>query len=146
MPTTSKNAKFQNFDINICQLATMPQSDSVNFGNRGSKINAKMIPDVKFIEKRITNFSAKFGDFSLRKELLLFLGMSFLVTDITEYSNEAKDTWKWVNTAKIQIELIMVPSKMRNCAVPPDLFHSEISFTSTCNIPKHRLSKKTRRR
>ena len=47
-----------------------------------------MIPDVKFIEKWITNFSANFGDFSLRKQLLLFLGISFLVTDISEYSNE----------------------------------------------------------
>ena len=105
-----------------------------------------MIPDVKFIEKWITNFSAKFGDFSLQKQLLLFLGNSFLVTDISEYSNQAKETWKWVNTAKIQIELIMVPSKMRKCAAPPDLFHSEISFSSTCNIPKRCLSKKTRRR
>jgi len=35
---------------------------------------------------------------------------------------------------------------MRKCAVPPDLFHSEISFSSTCNIPKHCLRKKTRRR
>jgi len=105
-----------------------------------------MTQDVKFTENWITNFSAKFGDFSLRKQLLLFLGNSFLVTDISQYSNEAKDTWKWVNTAKIQIELIIVSSKMRNCAVPPDLFHSEISFSSTCNIPKHCLSKKTRRR
>jgi len=105
-----------------------------------------MIPDVKFIEKWITNFSAKFGHFSLRKQLLLFLGNSFLVTDISEYSNEAKDTSKWVNTAKIQIELIMVPSKMRNCVVPPDLFHSNISFSSTCNNPNHCFSKKTRRR
>jgi len=105
-----------------------------------------MIPDVKFIEKWTTNFSAKFGDFSLRKQLLRFLGNSFLVTVIRKYSNEAKETWKWVNTAKIQMELIMVASKMRKCAVPPDLFHSEISFSSTCNIPKHCLSKKTGRR
>ena len=109
-------------------------------------MNAKMIPDVKFIEKWITNFSAKFSDFSLRKQLLVFLGMSFMVTDITQFSNEAKETWKWVNTAKIQIlEIIMVPSKMRKCAVPQDLFHSEISFSSTCNMPKHCLRKKTKR-
>jgi len=72
-----------------------------------------MIPDVKFIEKWITNFSANIGDFSLRKQFLLFLGNSFLMTDISEYSNEAKHTWKWVNTTKILIELIMVPSEMR---------------------------------
>ena len=68
-----------------------------------------------------------------------------MVTDITQFSNEAKETWKWVNTAKILIELIMVPSKKRKCAVPPDLFHSEISFSSTCHIPNHCLSKKTKR-
>ena len=84
----------------------------------------------------IANFSVKFRDFFLRKQFLLFLGKSSVMTDITEFSREAKDTWKWVNTAKIQRKLIMVPSKMRKCAVPPDLFHSEISFSSTCNIPK----------
>jgi len=35
------------------------------------------------------------------------------VTDITEFSSEAKETWKWVNTTKIQTEIIMVP---RRCA------------------------------
>jgi len=104
-----------------------------------------MIPDVKFVEKMIASFTVKSGDFSLRKQLLVFLGMSFVVTDITQFSNEAKETWKWVNTAKILIELIMVPSKKRKCAVPPDLFHSEISFSSTCHIPNHCLSKKTKR-
>jgi len=68
-------------------------------------MNAKMIPDVKFIEKWITNFSAKFGDSSLRKQLLLFLGNSFLVTDISEYSNEAKDTWKWVQTIRPTVNM-----------------------------------------
>ena len=105
-----------------------------------------MIPDVKFIGEMIASFTVKSGDFSLRKQLLVFLVMSFMVTDITQFSNEGKETWKWVNTAKIQIqEKIKVPSKMRKCAVTPDLFHSEISFSSTCNIPKHALSKKTKR-
>jgi len=93
----------------------------------------------------IASFTVKSGDFSLRKQLLVFLGMSFMVIDITQFSNEAKETWKWVNTAKILIERIMVPSKKRKCAVPPDLFHSEISFSSPCNIPNHCLSKKTKR-
>jgi len=61
----------------------------------------------------------------------------YLVTDITEFSSEAKETCKWVNTANIQMEIIMVSSKMRNYAVPPDHSHSSISFSSTCNIPKH---------
>ena len=104
-----------------------------------------MIPDVKFIEEMIASFTVKSGDFSLRKQLLVFLGMSFVVTDITQFSNEVKETWRWVNTAKIQMEVVMVPSKMRKFAVPQDLFHSEISFSSTCNIPKHCLRKKTKR-
>ena len=28
-----------------------------------------------------------------------------------------------------------VPSKVRNCAEPPDHLRSEISFSRTCNIP-----------
>jgi len=39
----------------------------------------------------------------------------------------------------------MVPSKMRKCAAPPDLFHSEISFSSTCNIPKHLLTQENKK-
>jgi len=82
---------------------------------------------------------------ALRENLVILLFVDscciswkvFLATDITEFSSEAKETWKWVNTAKIQTEIIMVSSKMRKCAVPPDLFHSNISFSSTCNIPKH---------
>ena len=84
----------------------------------------------------IANFSVKFRDFFLRKQFLLFLGKFSLVTDITDFSRDAKETWKCVNRAKIQRKLIMVPSKMCKCAAPPDLFHSEISFSSTCNIPK----------
>ena len=103
-----------------------------------------MIPGVKFIEEMIASFTVKSGDFSLRKQFLVFLGMTLMVTDFTQFSNEAKETWKWVNTANILIQLIMVPSKMRKFAAPPDLFHSEISFSSTCNIPKHCLRKKTK--
>jgi len=69
---------------------------------------------------------------------MIVQGLCFCVNFLAE-------TWKWMNTAKIQIGKIMVPSKMRKCAVPPDLFHSEISFSSTCNIPKHCLRKKTKR-
>jgi len=35
-------------------------------------------------------------------------------------------------------------SKVRNCAVPPDHLHSEISFSRTCNLPKHWKNTKTR--
>jgi len=73
------------------------------------------------------SYLLKNSDFSLRKQLLLFLGKSFLVTDITEFSSEAKETFKWVNTTKNQIEIIMISSKMRNCAAHPDHSHSEKS-------------------
>jgi len=49
-----------------------------------------------------------------------------------------------MDTAKIQLELISVPSKVRNCAVSPDHLRIEISFSSTFNIPKHWWSRKTR--
>jgi len=44
-----------------------------------------MIPDVKFIEEMIASFTGKSGDFSLQKQLLVFLGVSFMVTDITQF-------------------------------------------------------------
>jgi len=38
-----------------------------------------------------------------------------------------------------------VPSKLRKCAVPPDHLGSEISFSRSCNIPKHSENIKTKR-
>jgi len=42
-------------------------------------------------ERETTNTAEQFGDFSFQKQLLLF-PQPFLVTDITDISNEAKDT------------------------------------------------------
>ncbi|CAK8697998.1 unnamed protein product [Clavelina lepadiformis] len=61
---------------------------------------------VQFVEKLITNFAVRFDYFSLGKQLLLFIENPFLVTDITEFSVEAKDTCKWVDAAKVQLELV----------------------------------------
>ena len=79
-------------------------------------MKAKVIPDVKFIEEMIASFTVKSCDFSLRKQLLLFLGMISLVTDITEFSCEAKETWKWLNKAKIQTEIIIVVEDAQVCS------------------------------
>jgi len=59
------------------------------------------------------------------------------VIDIIEFSSETKEIFKWVNRTKIQIEIIMISTKMRNCAVYPHHSRSEIPFSSTCKIPKH---------
>ena len=61
---------------------------------------------VASIEKLIDNFAVRFGDFSLGQQLLLFIENSFLVTNIVNFSAEAKKTFKWVDVAKIQLELI----------------------------------------
>ena len=47
-----------------------------------------------------------FLDFSIEKELLLFIENPFLVVDSTEFLVKAKDIFKWVDAAKIQLELI----------------------------------------
>ena len=61
---------------------------------------------IQFIQKLIENFSARFDDFPIRKELPLFIENSFLVVDTTEFSVKAKDIFKWVDVAKIQLKLI----------------------------------------
>ncbi|MGH0138696.1 UNVERIFIED_CONTAM: hypothetical protein FKN15_072500 [Acipenser sinensis] len=52
------------------------------------------------------NFKARFDDFTLGRQLLLFIQNPFLVTNVTEFSEEAKQTFRWVNVASLQIELI----------------------------------------
>ena len=61
---------------------------------------------VQFIQKLIENFSARFDDFLIGKELLLFIENPFLVVDTTEFSVKAKDMFESVDAAKIQLELI----------------------------------------
>ena len=45
-------------------------------------------------------------DFPIGKESLLFIENPFLVWEITEFSVKAKNMFKWVDAAKIQLELI----------------------------------------
>ena len=54
----------------------------------------------------IENFLARFDDFPIGKELLLFIENPFRVVDTTEFSVKTKDMFKWVDAAKIQLELI----------------------------------------
>ena len=81
---------------------------------------------ITFIEKLINNFAVRFGDFSLGKQLLLFIENPFLVTNITEFSAEAKEICKWVDSAKIQLELIEfqenVAVKELFCDCTPEMF------------------------
>ncbi|MGH0129844.1 UNVERIFIED_CONTAM: hypothetical protein FKN15_041271 [Acipenser sinensis] len=51
------------------------------------------------------NFKARFDDFALGRQLLLFIQNPFLVTNVTEFSEEAKQTFRWVNVASLQMEL-----------------------------------------
>ncbi|MGH0122794.1 UNVERIFIED_CONTAM: hypothetical protein FKN15_057508 [Acipenser sinensis] len=59
-----------------------------------------------FIQKLMDNFKARFDDFALERQLQLFIQNPFLVTNVTEFSEEAKQTFRWVNVASLQIELI----------------------------------------
>jgi len=40
-----------------------------------------------------------------------------------------------VRTLSLTVIVTNVPSKVRNCAEPPEHLRSEISFLCTCNIP-----------
>ena len=84
---------------------------------------------VAFIEKLIDNFAVRFGDFSLGKQLLLFIENPFLITNIVNFSAEAKETFKWVDVAKIQLELIEfqenIAVKEIFCNCTPETFWSK---------------------
>ena len=61
---------------------------------------------VEFIQKLIGNFSDHFVDFSLEEQVLLFIHNPFLVKNVTTFSEEAKITFKWVDMASLQMELV----------------------------------------
>lgn len=98
---------------------------------------------VQFIENLINNFKVRFDDFVLGNQLLLFIQNPFLVTDITEFSDEAKLACKWVDAAKIQLEIIdfqeNVELKQILCDCSPETFWSKEG--SPANFPTlHRLA------
>ena len=92
---------------------------------------------VQFIDKLINNFIVRFSDFSLGKYLLLFIENPFLVTDIATFSAEPKDICKWIDAAKVQLELIEfqdnVVMKESFCNCTPEKFCSE--KVSSKNFP-----------
>ena len=60
---------------------------------------------VQLVDKLTDNFALRFSDFSLGKYLLLFIENPFLVTNIATFSIKAKDIGKWIDAAKVQLEL-----------------------------------------
>uniref|UniRef100_A0A0P4WGZ3 Uncharacterized protein n=1 Tax=Scylla olivacea TaxID=85551 RepID=A0A0P4WGZ3_SCYOL len=66
----------------------------------------------EFIDKLIGNFKDRFGDFSLGSLLLLFIQNPFMVSNVTLFSHEAKQVFKWVNAASVQMELIDLHENM----------------------------------
>ena len=81
---------------------------------------------VQFIEKLIDNFKERFDDFVLREHLLLFIQNPYNLTNIAEFSMEAKLTFKWMDVAKIQLEIIdfreNVSLKHAICDCSPETF------------------------
>jgi len=113
-----------------------------------------MIPDVKFIEEMIASFTVKSGDISLRKQLLVFLGMSFVVTDITQFSNEAKETWnsqmkqnqneakpKWSNQNEAIILVEAIKTKMKQPKWSNQNQNEAIKWSKTNEATKMKQSK-----
>ncbi|XP_063850962.1 general transcription factor II-I repeat domain-containing protein 2A-like [Scylla paramamosain] len=66
----------------------------------------------EFIDKLIGNFKDRFGDFSLGSLLLLFIQNPFMVSNVILFSHEAKQAFKWVNVASVQMELIDLHENM----------------------------------
>ncbi|XP_068241112.1 general transcription factor II-I repeat domain-containing protein 2B-like [Palaemon carinicauda] len=122
----------------IMKLVNFPRSTLLE--ERKDETDTKY---VQYIEKLINNFKVRFDDFVLGKQFLLFIQNPFLVTDITEFSVEANLTWKWVDAAKIQLELIdfqeNVALKQVFCDCTPETFWSKEG--SPANFPTlHRLA------
>ena len=81
---------------------------------------------IQFIEKLIDNFKKSFDDFVLGEQLLLFTQNPFNPTNIAEFLMEAKLTFKWMDVAKIQLEIIdfqkNVSLKQAFCNCTPETF------------------------
>ena len=103
---------------------------------------------VLFIEKLIDNFKERFDDFVLREQLLLFIQNPFNLTNIAEFSMEAKLTFKWMDAAKIQLEMIdfqeNVLSKQAFCDCKPETFWakrvSNVNFPALFQLAVHILT------
>ena len=103
---------------------------------------------VLFIEKLIDNFKECFDDFVLREQLLLFIQNPFNLTNIAEFSMEAKLTFKWMDAAKIQLEMIdfqeNVLLKQAFCDCTPETFWakrvSNVNFPALFQLAVHILT------
>ena len=83
----------------LCQLLHLPKLLEQRKGNTD-------IRHVQVIEKLIDNFKERFDDFVLKEQLLLFIQNPFNLTNIAIFLMEAKLTFKWMDVAKIQLEVI----------------------------------------
>ena len=103
---------------------------------------------VLFIEKLIDNFKERFDDFVLREQLLLFIQNPFNLTNIAEFSMEAKLTFKWMDAAKIQLEMIdfqeNISLKQAFCDCTPETFWakrgSNVKFPALFQLAVHILT------
>jgi hypothetical protein len=84
------------------------QGELVHFPNllvqtQGDK---DVLNHVDFIQKLMDNFKAHFDDFTVERELLVLIQNPFLVTCVAKLSEEAKQIFRWVDVASLQMELI----------------------------------------
>ena len=115
-----------------CQLLNCPKLLEQQKGDRLADIKY-----VHFIEKLIDNFIERFDDFVLKEQLVLFIQNPFNLTNMTEFLMEAKLTFKWMDVAKIQLEIIdfqeNVSLKQAFCDCTPENFWA--SRVSNVNFP-----------
>ena len=130
------------FATNIrCELLHFPKLLEQRKGDTDIKY-------VLFIEKLIDNFKERFDDFVLREQLLLFIQNPFNLTNIAEFSMEAKLTFKWMDAAKIQLEMIdfqeNVSLKQPFCDCTPETFWakrvSNVNFPALFQLAVHILT------
>ncbi|XP_061913867.1 general transcription factor II-I repeat domain-containing protein 2-like isoform X1 [Entelurus aequoreus] len=60
---------------------------------------------LELLEKLIANFKTGFDGFILGKQVLLFIENTFLITNVSAFSAEAKRVFSWTEAASLQTEL-----------------------------------------
>ncbi|KAK0155164.1 Zinc finger BED domain-containing protein 5 [Merluccius polli] len=59
-----------------------------------------------FVDKLILNFSKRFDSFRFGQQLTLFIQNPFLITDVSGFSKEVTQHFKWANAGPLQMQLI----------------------------------------
>ena len=59
-----------------------------------------------FVDKLILNFSKRFDSFHFGQQLTLFIQNQFLITDVSGFSKEVTQHFKWANAGLLQMQLI----------------------------------------